>query len=103
MLWTLVLGAFASPSLAMQVFHRYEDMAAFNFPVPADTLRPHLNPALTLDLDRDGQAWVSVVSSTLVKTGIDGLPLVYIHIHFPVHSTFVGFSYFPWFPWLFMV
>jgi len=53
-------------------------MAAFNFPVDADILRQRINPALSLDLDGNKQAWVSILSSTLVKTTIDGVtvPLI---------------------------
>jgi len=86
MLWTLALGLLAFPTVAMfplpmTVFHRYADMAAFNFPVDAGTLRPHLNPALSLDLDPQGQAWVSILSSKLVKTSINGLPIPLIKPH----------------------
>jgi len=74
----MTFGLFAVPSLAMVCTHVYEDMAAFNFPVEADTIRKFINPGLELDLDNNGQAWVSVLTSRLPKTLIDGLvvPLI---------------------------
>lgn len=71
-------GVFAVPSLAMTCTHVYEDMAAFNFPVEADVIQKFINPALQLDLDSNGQAWVSVFTSKLPKTILNGVlvPLI---------------------------
>jgi len=71
----MAYGLFAVPSSAMVCTHVYEDMAAFNFPVEADAIRKFINPGLELDLDDNGQAWVSVLTSRLPKTVIDGLPV----------------------------
>jgi hypothetical protein len=59
---------------AMNVYHKIEDMASFNIPVDAATLRRYIHPALTLDLDSNNQAWVTFLSSSLVKTSINGKP-----------------------------
>jgi hypothetical protein len=53
-------------------------MAAFNFPVDSAILRQRIHPALSLDLDGNKQAWVSILSSSLVKTAIDGVPIPFI-------------------------
>jgi hypothetical protein len=66
MLWKLALAScLASEVLAWSVLHHYENMAFFNFPVNASLIQPHLHPSLELDLDGDGMAWVSIVSSEL--------------------------------------
>lgn len=71
----LEISILAAPSLAMVCKHVYEDMAAFNFPVEADVIQKHINPALELDLDSNGQAWVSVLTSKLPKTVLNGVPV----------------------------
>lgn len=70
--------AFVTPSLAMVVKHVYEDMAAFNFPVEADVIRKFINPALEVDTDSNGQAWVSVVTSKIPKTVVNGVRVPFI-------------------------
>jgi hypothetical protein len=69
---------FATPSSAMVCKHVYSDMAAFNFPVEADVIRKFINPALELDSDSNGQAWVSVVTSKIPKTVVNGVPVPFI-------------------------
>lgn len=73
----------ASPSSALEnpislCYHHYANMAVFNFPVNATAVAKHLHPSATLDLDHNGVAWVSIVSSQLVKTAIDGVPVPFI-------------------------
>eukprot|EP00756_Hemistasia_phaeocysticola_P035684 Hpha_TRINITY_DN16599_c3_g6::TRINITY_DN16599_c3_g6_i2::g.135063::m.135063/K09166/K09166; uncharacterized protein len=63
-----------SAATAGTVYHHFNDMTTYNFPVDAAKVKPHLHPALSVDT-RDGTAWVSVVASHLVKTHIDGVPI----------------------------
>lgn len=71
----------ASTASSLLCYHHYENMALFNFPVNATALVPYLqfgSELLTLDLDQNGVAWVSIVSSQLVKTSLDGVPVPFV-------------------------
>merc|ERR1712216_483511 len=70
-----LLGFLLPTVFSISFEHQYSRTALFNFPVEPALLRPLVHPQLQLDLDANGHAWVSIVSSYITKLRLGVLPV----------------------------